>query len=132
MTNGTATDIGLCHLAHLNCTLDTRIDILLFECILQSKRIHHRRHHAHVVRRRAVHPLCAARKPAPDIAAADHNCNVNSVITYPLDLCSDLLDNGRVDAEALISCQSLSAEFQNDTAIFRFHDNSSCLFFAPL
>ena len=132
MTNRTPADVGLSHLTHLDRTLDTRVDILLFERILQGKRIHDRCHHAHIVRRRAIHALCTARKPAPDIAAANHNGDIDAMIAYLLDLRGNLLDNGGIDAEPLISCQSLSAEFQNDTAIFRFHDDSSCLFFALL
>ena len=69
---------------------------------------------------------------APDIAAANHDGDINPMIAYLLDLCGNLLDNGRIDPKALISCQSLSAELQHNTAIFPFRDDSSCLFFAPL
>ena len=126
MTDGATTNIRFCHLTHLNGTLDTRVNVLIFESILQGECVHHRRHHPHIVCRRAIHPLRTACKSAPDIPSADHNGDIDAVIAHLLNLCGDCLDNLWIDPESLISRERFSAQLQHDATIFRFQDNSSC------
>ena len=123
MTDGLAADVRLCDLAHLDGGLYARVHIELLECILEGECVHDRGHHAHVVGRRAVHALGRAGEPAPDVAAADDDGDVDAALTDFLDLLRDIFDNSRVDAEALIAGKRFTTEFQDNAFIFCWFQN---------
>jgi hypothetical protein len=84
---------------------------------LHGQRVHHRGQHAHVVGRRALHPLRRALKPAEDVAAADDHANLDPQVVDRLHLLRDALHRGRVQAIALIAHQRLARDFQKDALV---------------
>ena len=117
MAHRLAANVWLGDLTHLDGALHARIDVDVLQRALQGERVHDGREHSHVVRLRPIHALVASRKAAPDIAAADDDGDVNAVLAHLLDLGRNGVDGRQVDAEALISCERFTAEFQNDTLV---------------
>ena len=117
VTHSLAANVRLGDLTHLDGTLHARIDIDVLQRALQGERVHDRREHSHVVRLCPIHALVASRKAAPDIAAADDDGDVDAVLAHLLDLGRNGVDGRQVDAEALISCERFTAEFQNDALV---------------
>ena len=123
VADGLAADVRLCDLAHLDGGMYTRVHIELLECILQGECIHDRSHHAHVVRRCAVHALGRASEPAPDVAATDDDGDIDAALADLLDLLRDVLDDSRIDAEALIAGERFTTELQDNAFIFCWFQN---------
>ena len=93
MPNGAAEDERLGHIFHFNRGLDAGFDANLLECASQCECIYHRSQHPHVVRRGTIHAAIGGRKTAPNVAAADHDCDFHAQIAHVLDAFGDVPDD---------------------------------------
>ena len=71
----------------------------LFERVLQGQGVDHRGQHAHVVGRDAIHVLRRRRHAAEEVAAADHQADLDAGLGDLGDLGRQLVDPLRIDAE---------------------------------
>ncbi len=117
MPNGATAHEGLANGVHLDGRLHAGIDALLFQSVLHSQRIHHRGQHAHVIGAGALHVARRLGQPAEDIAAADHQTQLNTETRNRRDLSRHSLDGIHVDAETLIAHQHFAGHFQQDTLV---------------
>ena len=78
VTDGAAADVRLGHLVHLDGAHDAGVDADLFQRVLHGQRIDDRGQHAHVVGGDAVHLLGSGGYPAKNIAAADHQSDLDA------------------------------------------------------
>src|SRR4051794_38094709 len=93
-------DERLCDLVHLDGGHHTRVDLLLFERILQGDTVDDGGEHAHVISCHAVHTTCLHRHPAKEISATYHDGNLASQHVNIFDLFRDLMDADRVHTES--------------------------------
>ncbi len=117
MADGTAAYERLGDRAHLDRRHHARQDAVLLERILHGEPVDHRREHAHVVARRAVHALGARGDAAEDIAAADDDAGLDAETLNFSDVCGDAGGDGRIDAELLLAHQRLPGKFQEDALV---------------
>jgi hypothetical protein len=111
---GAAADDGLAHLVHLDRRLDASLDADLLERILHGERVHDGREHAHVIGLRAVHALGGTGHAAKDVAAADHQAELEARVLGGLHLSSHGGDSLGIDPELAGSHQRLARELQED------------------
>ena len=94
------------------------------QCVRERERVHHRRQHSHVVGGGAVHAPCAGRQSPEDVAASDHDRQLDAELADLDDLRGNLVGHRRVDAEVAISHQRFAGELQEDALIGRSrHEN---------
>ena len=72
VAHGAAADVRLGHLLHVDRREHPRVGAVALERLLHGERVQHGREHPHVVAGRAVHALGRRRHAAVDVAAADH------------------------------------------------------------
>jgi hypothetical protein len=89
VTDRLAADIGLDHLLDVQRRLHAGVDARLAHRIGQRHGVHHRRQHAHVVGRGAIHAGGRAGQPAEDVAAADDDADLDAEIGHRLDFRHD-------------------------------------------
>jgi hypothetical protein len=85
-------DIGLGDRGHRNGRLHARGHADAFERVLQSERVDDRGEHAHVVAMRALDALLGAGQPAEDVAAPDHQADLDAEIDDFLHVRRDAVD----------------------------------------
>ena len=73
MPQGTAPDVRLRDLVHLDRGHDPALRTDLLKAVLQGQAIEDRGDHAHVVGGGALHTLAAGGQSPEDVAAADHD-----------------------------------------------------------
>jgi hypothetical protein len=96
---------------YLKRRLHSHRHIHLLEHVRQSKAVHNRCHHAHVVRSRAFHFAAAVHSPAPEIAAADDYANLNAERNTLFNHTADTAADVKVNAVTQIPRQRLTADF---------------------
>jgi hypothetical protein len=83
------------------------------------RRVDDRREHAHVIRRDAIHAGLGEARAAKDVAAADHEPDLDAHRGDLGDLGGDALDDRRVDAILLAAEQRLAAQLQQYSSVGR-------------
>ena len=86
----------------------------MLERVLQRQRVDHRRQHAHVIGRRAIHAARARGQAAEDVAAADDDAGLDAQLLDFGDVLGDLRRHGGIDAVGLLAHQGFAGEFQED------------------
>ena len=76
------------------------IDVHFFESVLQRERVDDSRQHAHVVGGNTIETLCACGKTSKDIAATDHDTDLNTEAWTSLISAAMRLNNFGIDTEA--------------------------------
>ena len=104
----TAPNVVLAHLVDAQRRHDAGVGAETFERVLHRQGVDHRREHAHVIGRDAVH--AGARKPgaAKDVAAAEHHRHLHAHLGQVSDLAGDPLEDLRIDAVILAPQQCLA------------------------
>jgi hypothetical protein len=110
MPNRPTPNIRLADLIHLDCRHHPAENIALLQRILDRQRVNHRRQHAHVVRRNAVHLLGLFRNAAEEIPPAHHDGRFHPQLVNISQFPGNFVDANRIDAEAFTRCQSLAGE----------------------
>ena len=119
VANGAAPDERLGHLVHLDGAHHARPDALFLQRILQSQGIDDRGQHAHVIGGNAVHGLGLLGHAAEEIAAADHDGDLDSQTMYFGDFRRDLVHASVINTEALSGGQRLTGDFQKNAFVNR-------------
>jgi hypothetical protein len=94
--------------------LHAGVDILLFERVLQRKRVDYGGQHTHVVGRNAVHVSCLIGHSAKEVSAADDNRHLDAELVHVGQFRRNFMNADSVDAEAFVSGQGLAGNFQQD------------------
>src|SRR5665811_450391 len=121
MTECTTSDVWFRDVPHFDCRHDSGPDLLLFQRILKSQAVEDSSDHAHVVAGCPIHALARGREPAPDVAATDHDAELDARLHHPTDLLRHFGCHGRIDAKRLIAHQCLTAEFEQDSPVSYTH-----------
>src|SRR5258706_14596981 len=100
MPDRTPTDEHLRNLAHFDSGLDARIDLDLFQSILQRQSIDDCCEHTHVIRRNAVESLRACSQSAENISAPNYDSHLHAELVDVLDFGGHAADDVGVDAES--------------------------------
>ena len=96
--DGPAPDVGLGHLGHGQRAQHPGGLALLLERVLQRQRVDHGAEHAHGVGGGAVHAAALPGRAAPDVAAADHDGELEAAAVHGArHLLGHALDGGGVD-----------------------------------
>src|SRR5882724_1767163 len=120
-------DIGLAHRRHRDRGLDPRMHAQLFERVLHGERVHDGREHAHIVGRRALHALHRPGDAAEDVAAADHQADLDAHAIDGLNVAGNARHGFLVEAELLRSHQRFAGDLQEDAAIMRLQRHDGAL-----
>ena len=102
-------DIGLGDAGHLNGGLHADLNAALLQTVGQSEAVDDRGKHAHLVGAGALHPVAAVLDATPEIAAADHNRNLRSLICNLFHLFGNLQTSCLIKAKILVSGQRFAA-----------------------
>ncbi len=122
MTDGAATDVRLSHLRHVDRGLDSSRLSQPLERVLQSQRVDDCRQHPHVVGLGPVHARPGTGHPAPDVATADHDCDVDAdALARVDDLVSHVVGDASVDPVADLARERLAGDLQQDAAVLGAH-----------
>ena len=108
MPHGAVPNIGLCDLLHGNGGLHTHRQPQLFQRIRYAERIDGSCQHAHVVCTGAVH--LSATAPAPEIASAYDNGNLNAHVHAFFNRAADAQNRLKINAMRLVSRKGLPAQ----------------------
>ena len=119
MTQRPATDVGLANRFHRDGGLDPGIDADLFQGRLHGQRVHDGGQHPHVVGARALHARLRQGGAAEDIAAADHDADLDTGPGDFGDLLGHRLQSLGIDAEAVAADARLARELQQDAFVAR-------------
>ena len=114
MPDSAPPDERLRHLIHLNRRLHARVDFLLLECILQSKRVDDRGEHSHVIGGNAVHVSSLVGHAAKEVAAAHNDRKLHSQLVHVGQLGCDLVNARRIHTKALIGSEGFSGNLQQN------------------
>jgi hypothetical protein len=115
VTLGAATDVGLGDFRHLDRRHDTRVLADAFEGVLQREAVHDRCDHSHVVGLRLVHALARALQTAPEVAATDDDCDVDTELFDGfVQFGCDLVQDVRVETKAVRFGKCLARQLEND------------------
>ena len=109
--------IGLDNLLDRNGRHDTGDQPLLVHRIGQRQRIHDGCQHAHVVRRRAIHPDRTTGHPTEDVAAADDHRHLDTHVHNFCDFFHHPYDGCPVDSELVIAHQRLTRQLEQDSLV---------------
>ena len=119
MAHGAATDVVLAHLVDADRRHDARVHPQALQRILHGECVHDGGEHAHVVGGHAVHAGARQARTAKDIAPADDHGDLHFHLPDILQLASDALDDGRVDAVVGVAHQGLPRELHQDPRVRR-------------
>ena len=109
MADGTVANIRLGNLLHRDCRLHPDRHLKLLQSICKRQRIHHGGEHPHVVRARAVH--LAAGTATPEIAAADHQADLDAHVGARFNGLANILHRVKINAVPLRARKHFAAEF---------------------
>ncbi len=121
MPDRLAGDVRLGDLAHGDRGLHPGVDSLLLQEVLQRKAVQHGAEHAHVVGAAAVHAPLGQFRPPQEVAAADHDGDLDAFLGHPGDLPGEVADHVRVDAELTVA-EDLTRELQQHPPVGRAGD----------
>jgi hypothetical protein len=82
-----------------------------FDGGLQRERVNHRRQHAHVVGGGVFDACGGKRRPTHDVPAADHHSGLHAQLVNGNHLAREVVDGVGVQADPLLPCERLPAEF---------------------
>ncbi len=99
---------------HLDGCLHASENVLLFEGVLQRKRVDDGGQHAHVIGGNAIHVLGLLGNPAKEIAATHNDRHLDAESVYIGKFSRDFMNASGVDAEALSGGKGLAGDFQQD------------------
>ena len=119
MTDGTGTDVGLCHGTDLQRCLHADIHALLLQDICHGHAVHGGGQHAHVVGTGALNVALAILHAAPEVAAADDDAHLYAHLHTLADHIGNTVHHIKIEAELLLACQRFAADLQQHTFIFR-------------
>ena len=88
-----------------------------FERLAESEAVQHRGQHAHVIAAHPVHAVGGGGEAAIDVAAADHEAELEAKIGGLTDIGGDLVQHLHVDAVAVLSHQGLAGELDENPAV---------------
>ena len=117
VAHGAPADVGLGDLADLDRRHHARRHALALERVLQGEGIDHRRQHAHVVASGAVGARGRSADAAKDVAAADHQRELEAEPADVADLGGDRLQDGDVDPVRHFAHQGFAAQLEQDTLV---------------
>ena len=100
MAGGAAENEWLGDILHLDGGLDADRNALRLERAHEGEAVDDRGQHAHVVCRGAIHPTMASREAAPDVAATNHDGQLDTEFLGLGDLRGDARDDFRMDTIA--------------------------------
>ena len=103
MPERAAADVGLGHARHRDRRLDAGVDAELLERILQRKRVHDGRQHAHVIGGGAIEALGRRGHAAEDVAAADDQAQLVPLRLGRGDLTGKAGDRVGIDPELALA-----------------------------
>ncbi len=115
--HGAAADVGLRDLLDLEGGLHAGRNPAPLHRVLQRQRVDDARQHAHVVGAGAVHALGRRADAADDVAAADHDGDLDAHRVDGCQLLGDAADHGRSDAEPGFPGQALSRELDQHPSV---------------
>ena len=118
MSDGAAANVRLTDMGHLDRRHDPRVKALTFQRILQRKRVHHRREHAHIVGACPLHAARGLTDAAKDIAAADHETKLDAELLGLANFPGDTRHGLVVDAVLAGAHQRLTRHLEKDTPEF--------------
>jgi len=107
-------------LIHLDSRLDAREHVHLFERVLERERVHDRRQHTHVIGGNTIEALCAGGKTAKDVAATDHDTDLNAEFMDILDFGGNAANNLGIDTETGLAHQDFAAQLEQNAFVFGF------------
>ena len=110
--DGATANIGLADLVHLDSTHHAAGNIVVLEGILQGKRVHDGRKHAHIIGLGALHATGSAGHAAENVAAADNNADLMAYGEQLLDLLGKMVGNLGVDAVVAVAHQRFAGKLQ--------------------
>src|SRR5205823_5550062 len=93
--------------------------------VLHGQRIYHRGEHAHVVARGALHADRRARQTAENVAAADHQTQLDPEPMDRLDLLGDARDHRRVEPIIALAHQRFARDFEKHATILQIGRHAS-------
>ena len=91
---------------------------MLLHRILDRQRIDDGRQHAHIISISPIHTRGGQTHTTKDVAAANHDGNLDTCINERFDFCRNAFEHGRIDTEVLLAHQGFAAELQQDSFIF--------------
>ena len=112
-----AADVRLGDLVHGDRGHDPGRDARALERVLEGEAVHDRGEHAHVVAGRPVHAPRRRGQPAEDVAATDHDADLDTQAVDLRDLAGDERADRRVDAVRAIPEQRLARQLEQDPAV---------------
>jgi hypothetical protein len=115
VANGAPRNVRFGDLTHRDGRLDPGVDALLLEEVLEGQAVHDGAQHAHVVGARALHPLLLQLGPAEEVAAADDDCDLDSLADAGRDLPGNSPHHVRVDSDGSPSERFTGQFEQNPT-----------------
>ena len=114
MAVGTQRQVRLSDLGHVDGGLHTAIHAFLLEEVLESKAVHDRAEHAHVVTTGAVHPALLQLRAAEEVATADNHSDLSTGLGNLGDLPGHVLHHVGVDAHSP-AAEHFTAQLQHDS-----------------
>src|SRR6202162_3945142 len=122
MTDRASENERLSYVLHFNRRLHAGLGSKLRQRAAQRESVDHGRQHSHVVRGGPVHSAQRCGRTAPDISAANHDCDLDPELTDLLDAFGNLAHNcGRNVFLRLRSAvlKSLAAQLEHNTFVGR-------------
>jgi hypothetical protein len=113
-----ATDVGLCNLAHLNGSLHPGLHAKRFQGVLECQGIDHRSQHTHVIGSAAIHAFGTSHGTAPDISSAYNDGYFNPQAHHAADLLGDVPHYLRVYTKTT-AAQCFSTQLENHSLVLR-------------
>src|SRR4029450_7421117 len=125
MAQGAGPSIGLADRLHRDRRLHPGADAAALQLVLHGQRIYYGGEHAHVVTRRALHADRRARQASEDVAAADHQAQLDAEGMDGLDLLGDTRDHRRVEPVIALAHQRFARDFEKDATILQIGRHAS-------
>ena len=117
MAHGTTTDVGLAHLVHLDSAHNTAGRVVALDGVLQGECVHDGGEHADVVGLSAVHATGGTGDAAEDVAPAHDDADLDALLVKGLDIASESIGDGGVDAVLALPHQRLTGQLQKNALV---------------
>lgn len=92
----------------------------MLQSVCNCQSVHGCRQHTDLVGTGALHFTRGA--ATPEVAAANHNCNLRPFAVRQLNALANFLNRFHVQPETLLAGKCLAAELEKDSMIFDCHD----------
>ena len=117
VAHGAPPDVRLGDLVHRDRAHDPGRDAGPLEGVLEGEAVHHRGEHADVVAGRAIHALGRRRQAPEDVAAADHDADLDATGVDGRDLLGDEGADLGIDAVLARPEQGLAGQLEQDAPV---------------